>query len=269
MNNIYEGAPVKILKIAKHTESEWSFILDYKTKNEPGKFVMISALGAGEVPISISGFFPESIELTIRNVGQVTSALFKKKVGDDVFFRGPYGNTFPVDDFLGKRLLIIAGGTGVAAVKSVIEYYRREDQCVLKELDILIGFRSAKNILFKHELKTWLGWSKKCRVLLTIDTHEDEEEEWKGNIGYVSEYIHEVDGLDAQTKCIVVGPPMMMVNTIKELSKFNIQEENIWVSFERHMKCGVGKCGHCRINAKYVCVDGPVFNYAQAKTLID
>jgi len=244
-------------------------LLDFKTANEPGKFVMASVLGVGEVPISISGFFKNSIELTIRNVGHVTEQMLKKQIGDEFFIRGPYGNTFPVDSFLDRKLLIIAGGTGVAAVKSVIEYFCRKDHCVLNQLDILVGFKSPKNILFRKEFDVWLEWSKKCRVLISVDTHEDEKEEWKGNIGYVSEFIHRVDRLGDDTHCIVVGPPMMMTNTIKELSEFGVREDNIWVSFERHMKCGVGKCGHCRIRDKYVCVDGPVFNYKQAKELVD
>lgn len=269
MSNIYSSHPVKILHITKHTPSEWTFSLDYKAAEEPGKFVMVSTPGAGEIPISISGFRAESIELTIRNVGSVTSQIFKKHKGKFLYVRGPYGNIFPVEKFYGKHLLVIAGGSGVAAVKPVIDYFYQPDRCTLKQLDVLVGFRNSQNILFRKEIKCWSEWSKRCNVILTVDTHEDEKKEWKGNIGFALDFIKHVKNVDKNTLCVVIGPPRMMINTVDELFKFGVVPDNVWLSFERHMKCGVGKCGHCRIRDKYVCVDGPVFNFRESKRLLD
>lgn len=269
MDNIYLPRPVKILEINKHTSCEHSFLLDYQLNNEPGKFVMVSLPGAGEVPISISGFTAEGIELTIRNVGKATSAIFNTVPGSRLYVRGPYGNTFPVEKFSGGHLLIIAGGSGIAAAKPLIEYFHKPGGCILKKLDILAGFRSPQQILFRKTLQEWSEWSKKCDVILTVDTHEDESEEWKGHIGFVIQYIDRVKDIGGNTQCVVIGPPKMMSNTILELFDNGVRPSNIWLSFERHMKCGVGKCGHCRIQDKYVCVDGPVFNYLEAKELVD
>lgn len=269
MDNIYSSHPVKILNIKKHTSLEYSFLLDYKLKNEPGKFVMVSLPGFGEIPISISGFTPKGIELTIRNVGKVTSAIFNTKPGNYLYIRGPYGNTFPVEKFFGGHLLIIAGGSGIAAAKPLIEYFHQPTECTLKKLDILVGFRSPKHILFRNTLKEWAEWSNKCNVVLTVDANEDESKEWKGHIGFVIQYISHVEDIGSKTECVVIGPPKMMSNTILELLDHGVSPSNIWLSFERHMKCGAGKCGHCRIRDKYVCVDGPVFSYLEAKELVD
>ncbi len=108
-----------------------------------------------------------------------------------------------------------------------------------------------------------------CNVLITVDTNEDEEERWLGGIGFVVKFIKDVKDLGRETQVIIVGPPMMMLNSVRELLGCQVKEENIWLCFERHMKCGVGKCGHCRIRDKYVCIDGPVFNYTETKELID
>lgn len=269
MKNIYLPQPVKILTITRHTAQEWSFLIDFKVKEALGKFVMLSLPGAGEIPISVSGIKKEGIELTIRNVGRATSKLFKKRAGQTVFIRGPYGNVFPVEKFALRHLLIIAGGSGVAAVKSVVEYFLRDGECKLKKLDLLFGFKSPRHLLFRKELDSWRSWKDRCNVALTVDAREDEDTEWEGKIGFVTEHIKGVEGLGKDSRSIVVGPPLMMANTIKKLKELKVEEENIWLSYERHMKCGVGKCGHCRIRDKYVCLDGTVFNYADAKELVD
>lgn len=268
MDNIYLPQETRLLRTVKHTPLEWSFFFDFKTAEEPGKFVMISLPNAGEVPISISGFSPDGIELTIRKAGKVTSRLFQLKPGGIFYVRGPYGNIFPVKEFHLQHLLIIAGGSGVAAIKSVVEYFINGEKCELKELDILLGFKSPRQLLFKDQLREWKKKGKDCRVLITVDTHA-EEEEWEGKVGFVTEFIKEVKNIGPETNVIVVGPPLMMINTIKKLFQHGVRGKNIWLSFERHMKCGVGKCGHCRIRDKYVCVDGPVFNYLEVRDLVD
>lgn len=270
MGNIYLPHPAEIQDIRRHTVTEWSFLLGYKVKEEPGRFVMVSLPRAGEVPISISGFKEDRIELTIRNAGVVTSPIFKLKVGDFLYVRGPYGHSFPLEKFRDQHLLIIAGGSALAAAKPVIEYYLRNHESRLKRLDILAGFKSPKHILFREEIERW----KKSRIShkridIEITVDNDEDYAWMGSIGFVVNFIKDVPGIGKDTSVIVIGPPLMMKNAVREFLGCGVKEENIWLSFERHMKCGVGKCGHCRIRDKYVCLDGPVFNYTETKELID
>jgi anaerobic sulfite reductase subunit B len=264
--NIYASEPAKILGIRKHTAQEWSFSLAFNAEEEPGKFVMVSLPDTGEVPISISGFSKGAIELTVRKVGDVTSGLFTRAVGDSLSIRGPYGEGFPLEVFDGLPLLIVAGGSGVAAVKSLLDYYTNQEPMAVNSVDLVVGFRSPRHVLFRRELKAW----EKCgSVVVTVDKTEDDDESWAGGIGFVVDYVKHVEGIGNETQVVLVGPPMMMTNTVRELRNNGVLEENIWLSFERHMQCGVGKCGHCRIRDKYVCLDGPVFNYVEARSLID
>ncbi len=266
MDNIYAGRSVEILEIDKHTNMEWSFKLGGHIQGIPGQFVIVSLAQVGEIPISISGFHSTGVEITVRNVGKVTSELFHLKAGDEFYLRGPYGQGFPLDIFKNQHLLIIAGGTGVAAVKPLVEYCLYDGRHKIKKLDVLVGFRSPKHLLFSKELERW---GKNSGVIVTVDTTEGETEAWAGGIGFVVDFVKHVGDIGPETKVVVVGPPLMITNTVRELVRHNVRDDNIWTSLERHMKCGVGKCGHCRIRDKYVCLDGPVFNYVEAKSLID
>ncbi len=264
MDNIYLGKPSEVLEIRKHTPAEWSILLDTEISAVPGQFVMVSLPGVGEVPISISGFDSHSIELTIRDVGKVTSQICQISPGDNLYVRGPYGNGFPLQEFKDEHLLIIVGGSAIAPVKPLIQYYLSNPHFQLKGLDIIAGFRSPRHILFRDELNRW---KKRCNVRITVDN--DEDYAWMGSIGFVVDYIKAVQDISEDTRTIIIGPPLMMTNSVRELLRHNVKKENVYVSFERHMKCGTGKCGHCRIRDKYVCLDGPVFNYDEVKELID
>lgn len=269
MPNSYHSVPTKIVDIIKHNAQEWSFRLAYSAANEPGKFVIVSIPGEGEVPISVSQFMGDAIEITVRKAGEVTAALFSKHAGDSIGIRGPYGNTFPVDDFPGKHLLVIAGGSAVAAIKAVVCYFYSNTACSLRHLDLIAGFRSPRQVLFKEDFKRWGQWADRCNVVMSVDVNENPADAWKGKIGFVTNFIKEIGRLGSDSRAIVVGPPLMMENCVQELLQRGVRDENIWLSFERHMKCGIGKCGHCRINEHYVCTDGPVFNYRQAKGMMD
>ena len=264
MDNIYLSKRVKVLRKRKQTPTEWSFSLGIQTETIPGQFVMASLPGVGEVPISISGYNPTSIELTIRNVGKVTSEICKIRLGDHLYIRGPYGNGFPLQEFAGRHLLIIVGGSAIAAVKPLIEHYINNSQFQLDGMDIIAGFKSPRHILFHEELN---HWKKKYKVRITVDS--DEDYAWMGSIGFVVDYIKEVQDISDDTRAIIIGPPLMMTNSVRELLRHGVKKENTYLSLERHMKCGIGKCGHCRIRDKYVCLDGPVFNYDEVKELID
>ena len=266
ITDIYCGRPAHILKITRHTDSEWSFLLQGEINYAPGSFVFVSLPETGEIPITISSFRENSFEITLRNVGSVTSQFFKLREGEFILWRGPYGNRFPLDDFNERHLVIIAGGSGVAAIKSLVEHYLLNSNDSLQQLDILLGFRTTKHLLYRKEIK---HWSTRSSVHLTVDHKSDDNEIWHGGIGFVVDYVKEIKTLNGDTTAVVVGPPLMITNTVRELKRYDIKNHNIWTSIERHMQCGVGKCGHCRINDKYVCIDGPVFNYEVLQNMAD
>lgn len=264
MINLYIPELAKIVDIIKHTPKEWSFRVEAKTKDvNPGQFYEISMPKHGESPISVSGIGNNCLDFTIRAVGRVTEEIFKLNVGDSLRIRGPYGNGFNVEDYYEKEIIVVAGGSGVAPVRGIMEYfYNNLDRC--KSFTLICGFRSTADILFKDDIKKW---SEKFNVIQTIDK---EEEGYDGHVGLVTQYIPDLKIEDLNNvAAIAVGPPIMMKFTVAEFEKKNIQDKDIWVSYERKMSCGLGKCGHCKMDSTYICVDGPVFNYSFGKTLFD
>ncbi len=232
---------------------------DYK----PGQFVQASVLGAGEVPISLCSSPTEKdcFELCIRKTGLVTGAMDTLKKGGELGIRGPYGNGFPMEQIKGEDLLLVAGGIGLAPLRSVIKYvFDNRDE--YGQVTILYGARTKEDIVFAEELRQW---SKKdnIEVLTTIDRPQ---KDWSGHVGVVTTLLGEVRH-PATYKALVCGPSVMIHFTIKELLDLGLNEEDIITTLERHMKCGVGKCGHCYIGGKYVCTDGPVFTYAQLNAM--
>lgn len=262
--NPYIPVGAEILEIIKHTEIEWTFRTKYNSKGVlPGQFYEISIPKYGESPISVSGTGKDYIDFTIRKVGKVTDEIFSYKVGDKFFLRGPYGNGFDISLYEDREIVVVAGGSGLAPVKGIMDYYYDNfEKC--KSFKLIVGFKSPKDILFKDDLKRW---SEKLDVIVTVD---GAEEGYEGHIGLVTKYIPSLEIKNIyNVSAIVVGPPMMMKFTVGEFLKRDFDEKNIWVSYERKMCCGVGKCGHCKMDDTYICIDGPVFNYFEAKKLID
>lgn len=177
--------------------------------------------------------------------------------------RGPYGNGFELKNYIDKEIIIVSGGSGLAPVRGILEYfYENIDEC--KSVTLICGFRSPDDILFKEDIEKWKA---KFNVILTVDKGDDN---YNGKVGLVTKYVPELSINDkGNVSVVIVGPPMMMKFTIIEFQKIGIQDYNMWVSYERKMCCGLGKCGHCRMNTTYICTDGPVFNYAFGKNLYD
>jgi sulfhydrogenase subunit gamma (sulfur reductase) len=225
---------------------------------------MVSLLGIGEVPISIcsSPARRDSFDLCVRAVGKVTRSLHKLKTGDEIDIRGPYGRGFPIGLLEGHDVLIIAGGLGIAPLRSLITYVldNRRD---FGKVHILFGCKEPKEMLFSDELEEW----NKRTDLHYACTVDRAAPEWAGNIGVITTLIPGVDIDPSKTFAAVVGPPIMYNFVIKELLAKGIPEGQILLSFERNMKCGNGKCGRCQIQNLYVCQDGPVFNYKRIKNL--
>ncbi|MCK8060503.1 MULTISPECIES: anaerobic sulfite reductase subunit AsrB [unclassified Fusibacter] len=264
MKNEYLAFPFEILSIVKETEIDWTYTVKYDGPLVGGQFMQLSIPGVGEAPISISDFRDGSLDMTIRKVGRLTDAIFNLEAGDSLFMRGPYGNGFELSKYVDKHVVIIAGGTGLAPVKNVIEKLT-SGEIKTNSTRALIGFKSPDDVLFEDALKRW---SQDHEVTVTVDKQPDKP--WNGKVGLVTEHIPTLEGYDIEkTEAIVVGPPMMMKFTTLALLKAGYLPQNITVSFERNMSCGIGKCGHCKIDETYVCLEGPVFNYTTAVKLLD
>jgi len=241
-------------------DEELAASFDYK----PGQFAQLSLLGIGEAPISITSS-PCSrgyLEFTIRAVGRLTRAIHQLKPADKIYVRGPYGNSFPFEEVKGKNLYSIAGGIGLPPLRSLINsVFDRRDE--FGRIKILYGAKTPDELCFKQELKTWRRIPD-TEVLLTVDTPD---ENWKENVGVVTTLWDKTDMASSDGVAYVCGPPIMIRFVIIELIKSGFEDENIYVTLERYMKCGIGKCGHCNIGPKFVCIDGPVFSYSQLKEL--
>jgi anaerobic sulfite reductase subunit B len=263
ISNPYLPVAAEIISIIKETKIDFTYRIKCDIPVVGGQFFQVSLPGIGEAPMSISDFSDGYVDMTIRNVGRLTSEIFKLNVGDNLFIRGPYGNGFDLLDFENKKLIIVAGGTGLAPIKNVINSFSHSKNRV-KSFDLILGFKTPEDILFNYEIDEW---SSLLNVILTVD---EKDESWKGNTGLVTKFIKELNiKTDSDYSVIVVGPPVMIKFTTMELLKNGIKEDQIWMSFERNMSCGIGKCGHCKIDSKYVCLDGPVFKYDQAKKFVD
>ncbi len=229
---------------------------------DPGQFVMISVPGVGEAPISISSSPTKkgSFELVVRKAGTLTAALHALSAGASVGIRGPFGRGFPVKTLKGKDLLFIGGGCGNIPLHSLIAYVldNRED---FGAVNILLGCKTPQTMLFVDELEQW---EKKPDVVIS-KTVDQADETWKGNVGLITKLIPGVDCDPKKTYAVIVGPPIMYKFVIQELLKKKFPDNQIVLSLERHMKCGVGKCGHCQIGDVYCCQEGPVFTYEEIK----
>lgn len=229
-------------------------------KYRPGQFVMISVLGAGEAPFSISSTpsRPGLLEFCIREAGSVTKAIFRLKENDLIGVRGPYGNGFPIEKMKDKDILIVMGGLGAAPLRSVL-LYCLDNRDQFRRVSLLHGAKKPAEMIFREEFFS-LKEREDLKCLLTVDV--DDTENWTENIGVVTTLFPKLKELDsANTFALVCGPPVMYKFVIKELVNLNIPKDQILMTLERRMKCGVGKCGHCAIDYIYTCLDGPVFTY--------
>jgi sulfite reductase subunit B len=257
---------VEIVEVVKFTELEMYYKFKFADGRDlghlVGQFAELSLFGIGEVPISISssptqkGYF----EMVIRNAGSVTNKIHQMKVGDKVGIRGPFGSCFPVEKLEGKDLLFVLGGLGLVPGRALINYVI-DNRDKFGRFIILYGARNPKELLFVEELKAWTA-DAGIEYHVTVD-HADES--WTGNTGVITTLFPKVNIDPAKTAAIVIGPPVMYKFVIIECKTRNIADENIYMSLERRMKCGIGKCGHCQMNSLYVCCDGPVFTYDQVK----
>lgn len=268
-NSIYKPLPARISRVERLTAHENLYCVELpygiSLNHEPGQFVQVSVLGVGEAPISISSSPSRSngvFELCVRRVGDLTNVLHQQKAGDLIGIRGPFGRGFPVERFRGKDILFIAGGLGLAPLRSLINEVL-DERGNFGEVTILYGARTPQDMLFSEELAAWHA-RPDVTLHLTVDCPDAE---WDRCVGVITVLFDRVEADPRNTVAVVVGPPVMYRFVIRELLKLRIPKGNIWLSFERRMKCGVGKCGHCQLNHLYTCQEGPSFAYAEIEGL--
>ena len=267
-NSEYTIKRAKIIRTKKMTNLEKLFEITLPNgeflDHDPGQFVEVSLFGIGEAPISIvsSPTQHHSFELCVRAVGKFTIAMHKLDVGDEIGIRGPFGQGFPVRILEGNDLLFVAGGLGIAPMRSLINYVidNRRD---FGKVNILLGCKTPKSMLFGNEVE---HWQQRMDVNFNC-TVDNGDPDWAGNVGLITSLIPGVNLDPDHTFAVVVGPPIMYKFVIKELLAKGIPERQIILSLERHMKCGLGKCGHCQISNIYCCQDGPVFSYDKIKDI--
>lgn len=195
--------------------------------------------------------------MVVRNVGSVTKVIHKMEVGDKLGIRGPYGSTYPVESSKGKDLVFICGGIGLVPQRSFIRY-ALDHRSDYGDITVLIGTKCYDMRLFREEIALWEE-RKDMVVMETIDTAHDC---WDGDVGVVTTLIPRIECDLPNSQVLVCGPPVMYKFVLMALAEAGVPEDRVYVNLERRMKCGVGKCGHCQINDKYVCQDGPVFRWS-------
>lgn len=270
-DNIYLPHPARIIRVIEENSQIKTFALAFTDPRHhdsfayrPGQFMMVSVPGHGEAPISISSTPTRagSFELSVRQAGALTTAMHALQPGDLLGLRGPYGKPFPLASLKGRDLLLVAGGIGLAPLRSVINFCldRREEYGAIT---LLYGSRSPQDVAFQADLKTWQE-AEAMTCLLTVDTTGPG---WQGNIGVVTTLLGRISPNLARTSALVCGPSLMIRFVLAELSRMGLKDDDIITTLERHMKCGVGICRHCHMDQTLVCVDGPVFSLAQLRTL--
>jgi len=271
--NLYQPDLVVVEAVTDETPDTRTYRLRFRDPDRAaafsfraGQFGEYSVFGAGESTFCIAspptrtGYF----ECTVKAAGKVTGGLRQADVGDLLGFRGPYGNAFPVEEWEGRDLVLIAGGIGLAPVRCVIWTVldRRERY---GNVTIVYGARSVADLVYKRELDEWAARDD-VRLVVTVDPG-GETSDWGGEVGYVTPVVERTAPRAEAAVAVLCGPPVVVKLTLPVLAGLGFADEAVYTTLENRMKCGVGKCGRCNIGSVYVCKDGPVFTAAQLKAL--
>ena len=271
--NTYNPYLMRIEKITNEAPGVKTFRLKFTNDADreafnfkAGQFAEYSVFGEGESTFCIasSPTRKEYVECTFRQAGRVTSALARREEGDIIGFRGPYGSTFPLEQWKGKNLLFIAGGIALPPMRCVI-WNALDQRDWFKEVTIVYGARTVADLVYKYELDEWAK-RPDVKLVTTVDPG-GETQDWKGKVGFVPKVLEELAPSSENTIAIVCGPPVMIKFTFPVLEKLGFTPQTMFTTLENRMKCGVGKCGRCNVGPVYVCKDGPVFSYEQLQQL--
>ena len=253
-----------ILEISDESPRVKSFRVKYDPIPEtiqikPGQFVMVWVPGIDEIPMSVSQITEDGIlSISVAIVGDATRALSQLLVGDNIGIRGPYGNSFPLDEWKSKNIFIIGGGIGLAPLRPIIDHLMK-NRNDFGHIDIVFGARSPQDILFKEDLEKW----KNAFDTKLVNTIDIPSEGWNGTVGFVPEVVKNLAMKPDDRIAITCGPPIMIKYTAQALKEQKWQDEKIFTTLEMKMQCGIGQCGRCNIGSILICKDGPVFNLKQ------
>lgn len=266
MDNPYRPIEAEVVEVI--TETPTIKTIRFKPK-EPiafrtGQFIELTIPGVGEAPFTPSSkpSVRDIMEVTVMKVGKVTDRVHELKKGDVIGVRGPLGKGYPIDTFKGKEIVVVGGGCGLAPLRSLMyELFDRINE--FKKVLFRGGCKTPQEFLYRKEIN---DWSKREDLDLKL-TVDEGNAEWKGNVGVVTTILDNL-GMDCKNGIAVVcGPPIAMKFSTKKLLELGFRDENIYLSMEKNMSCGIGKCGHCRLGTYYACKDGPVFTYDKIKDL--
>jgi NAD(P)H-flavin reductase len=260
--------PARVLRVYPETADTFTLHFDAKPRGcrfTPGQFNMLYLFGVGEVPISISGDpdEPGALVHTIRAAGTVTTAMKGVKRGSTLGIRGPYGNGWPIEEALGKDVVVVAGGLGIAPLRSLVYHFmrRRSDYGALT---ILVGARSPADIVYRAELERWRRRAD-ATILITVD---NAGHDWTGTVGVVTALLDRVPVRADRTIAMTCGPEVMMRFTTRALLRRGVPADRIFLALERNMKCALRFCGHCQYRETFVCKDGPVLRLDRIEQLL-
>jgi NAD(P)H-flavin reductase len=267
--NPYMPVPAELENVVEETHNIKTFFLrpQQPMPFKAGQFVELTIPGLGEAPFtpSSSPAIADKMEITIMRVGKVTEKLHALQPGAEIAIRGPLGQPYPLEKFHGKEVLIVGGGVGLAPLRSLL-FALFEEMDKYSRIIVRYGARTPSDIVYRTAISD--AWSKgdKLDVVMTVDNRD---QAWTGNEGVVTTIL-EPDKLPyspANGVAVVCGPPIMMKFATLRLLDLGYAPEDIYLSMEKNMSCGIGKCGHCRLGPYYACKDGPVFTYEQIKDL--
>jgi sulfhydrogenase subunit gamma (sulfur reductase) len=271
--NVYLPNIATIKKIEEETADTSTFTVvfdDQKVLSSfsylPGQFVEVTAFGKGECPVSITSTPTKNgyLELCIRSTGKVTDALHNLDEGGKIGIRGPYGNSFPLDEVRGKDIILIGGGIGLAPLRSLLNYLLDRKKQYGK-IELFYGAKTPNNLCFRREYDLWNSYEN-MSVYITVDKAAGK---WNGRVGFVTELLKEIDPSPHNRVAFVCGPAIMIKLTANILTEMRYEDSKVITTLERKMKCGVGKCMRCSIGEKLVCQDGPVFSLRELNEITD
>ena len=267
MHNTNPYGPIKAEVLDVVVETPTIKTIRFKPREpigfKTGQFVEITIPGVGEAPFTPSSepSLKDTMEVSVMKVGKVTDKIHELKKHDIIGVRGPFGTGYPLDDFKGKEVLVVGGGCGFAPLRSLM-YSLFEKSSEFKKILFRGGCKTSKELLYRKEIGDWHKRDD-LDIVMTVDKGD---EDWKGNVGVVTTILDKLDMDTASGIAVVCGPPIMMKFATKKVLEKGFKDENIYLSMEKNMSCGIGKCGHCRIGTYYACKDGPVFSYDKIKT---
>jgi len=271
--NLYKPMLMEIQKVIPETPDVRTFELVFKDSADrdafrfrAGQFAEYSAFGLGESTFCIasSPTRMDHIECCFRKTGRVTSELFRLNEGDTIGLRGPYGNSFPIEDCFGKNLYFVAGGIALPPLRTLI-WNCLDWRDKFGEITIVYGARTVSDLVYKRELDEWQKRSD-IKLVKTVDPG-GQTPDWDGSVGFVPTVLKEVGPSPSNSVAFVCGPPIMIKFTFPVLTQAGFEPNQIYTTLENRMKCGLGKCGRCNVGGVYVCKDGPVFSYEQLMKL--